>query len=142
MATEELTLFSALISVVSHIIIFLIQSWSIRLRGIEYQIERNTLLLEQCFGPLTNYFKQTIVLQEFSTISSKETVSGDNTVSRYILHFHPGVLEKIEKIWDRFNFEINRFNPKLGFDIINWLDLDLCLQPSPFFYDIYYHFTS
>lgn len=116
MSTEDfsfwVSIFSAVISVVSLLIIVLIQLWSVRLRGVEYQIERNTLLLEQCFGPLTNYFKQATVIQEISTVSVE-----NKTVSRYILHFYPGLLEKIERIWDRFNFEINRQCPNLGIEI-------------------------
>ena len=104
---------SAFIALASLIIIFLIQLWNVRLRGIEYQIERNTKLLEQCFGPLSNYFNQTIVIKELFTDISIEGMTGSTNIFR----FRAGLLEKMERIWDQYNFEIKRLNSKLGNEI-------------------------
>lgn len=117
MSLEEYSLLisvvSAFIAFASLIVIFLIQLWNVRLRGIEYQIERNTQLLEQCFGPLSNYFKQTVVIKDLFRTKSIET----QTESRIIFNFRTGLLEKIERIWDGYNFEIKRLNSKLGDEI-------------------------
>jgi len=90
-------------SLVAIVLFVLSQIASTRLKVIEESTNRYERLLEDCYGPLKGYFSQTKTLKE----SSRDMPHSVNTNSlKHYLYFRAGLLESIEMIYNKYQFEL------------------------------------